>query len=87
MPTLSSALTANALRSLTKGASWGPPADVAFPDGPFTVESGAKSDLLGGPKAAARTRDALWTAIGRSLDGFSPDECRNYLANPGYEFE
>ena len=38
-------------------------------------------------KAAARTRDALWTAIGRLLDGFSPDECRNYLTNSGYEFE
>jgi transposase len=38
-------------------------------------------------KAAVRTRDALWTAIGRLLDGFSPDECRNYLTNSGYEFE
>lgn len=38
-------------------------------------------------KAAARTRDALWTTIGTSLDAFSPDECRNYLQNSGYAFD
>ena len=38
-------------------------------------------------KTAARTRDTLWAAIGRSLGSFSPNECRNYLANSGYEFE
>jgi transposase len=38
-------------------------------------------------KAAARTRETLWAAIGHILDSFSPDECRNYLANSGYEFE
>jgi transposase len=38
-------------------------------------------------KAAARTREALWGAIGRLLDSSNPDECRNYLANSGYEFE
>ena len=38
-------------------------------------------------KVAARTREALWTAISQSLDAFSPQECRNYLANSGYEFE
>lgn len=38
-------------------------------------------------KAAARTRAALWAAIGHILGHFSPDECRNYLANSGYEFE
>ena len=37
-------------------------------------------------KAAARTRDALWTTIGTLLDEFSPAECRNYLVNSGYEF-
>jgi transposase len=36
-------------------------------------------------KAAARTREALWTTIGALLDSFSPDECQNYLANSGYE--
>ena len=36
--------------------------------------------------AAARTRNALWTTIGQLLDRFSPNECRNYLANSGYEF-
>jgi transposase len=38
-------------------------------------------------KAAARTRDTLWTTIGQLLDAFSPAECRNYLINSGYEFE
>ena len=35
-------------------------------------------------KAATRTRDALWTMIGRLLTAFSPAECRNYLENSGY---
>jgi transposase len=35
-------------------------------------------------KAAARSREALWTTIGHLLDAFSPDECRNYLVNCGY---
>jgi transposase len=38
-------------------------------------------------KAATRTREALWDTIGQLLDTFSPAECRNYLANSGYEFE
>lgn len=38
-------------------------------------------------KASARTRDALWTTIGTSLEAFSPDECRNYLQNSGYAFD
>ena len=38
-------------------------------------------------KAAARTRETLWTTIGQLLDLFSPAECRNYVANSGYEFE
>jgi transposase len=36
-------------------------------------------------KAAARTREALWDAIGRHLEDFTPEECRNYLAHRGYE--
>ena len=32
-------------------------------------------------KAAQRTVDGLWTAIGRLLDLFPPAECANYLAN------
>jgi transposase len=35
-------------------------------------------------KAAARTREELWTTIGRLLDAFTPNECSNYLANSGY---
>jgi len=37
-------------------------------------------------KVAARTRGALWTTIGTLLDAFTPAECRNYIANSGYEF-
>jgi transposase len=36
-------------------------------------------------KAAARTRDSLWSTIGEALDAFTPDECRNYIRNSGYE--
>ena len=35
-------------------------------------------------KAAARTRDSLWDAIGQALDAFAPDECANYLTHAGY---
>jgi transposase len=38
-------------------------------------------------KAGARTREALWATIGRLLANFSPDECRNYIANSGYTFD
>ena len=38
-------------------------------------------------KAAARTREALWTTIGRLLDTFTPAECRNYLVNSGHASE
>ncbi len=34
--------------------------------------------------AAERTRDGLWSAIGRLLDRFSPRECRNYFRHCGY---
>ncbi len=35
-------------------------------------------------KAGERTVDALWAQIGKLLDTFSPDECRNYFACAGY---
>ena len=35
-------------------------------------------------KAAERSVDGLWNAIGRLLDLFPPAECTNYLANAGY---
>jgi transposase len=35
-------------------------------------------------KAAARSRDALWNAIGRFVTRFDPHECANYFANAGY---
>jgi transposase len=35
-------------------------------------------------KAAERTIEALWVAIGRLLDDFPADECSRYLAHAGY---
>lgn len=35
-------------------------------------------------KVAARTVEALWDAIGRLLDQFSPEECHNYIRHAGY---
>jgi hypothetical protein len=35
-------------------------------------------------KAAARTVDAVYAAIGQLLDAFTPEECANYLKNSGY---
>jgi transposase len=34
--------------------------------------------------AAARTIEALWSAIGHALQAFSPAECANYFADAGY---
>lgn len=34
--------------------------------------------------AEERTIDGLWTFLGRSLDAFSADECRNYFRHAGY---
>jgi transposase len=36
-------------------------------------------------KAAERTVDGLWSAIGRCLDLFKPTECQNYFAASGYD--
>jgi transposase len=36
-------------------------------------------------KAAERTVDGLWTAIGTAIDLFTPQECRNYFAAAGYD--
>ena len=36
-------------------------------------------------KAAARTKETLWATAGQLLDRVPPSECRNYLANSGYE--
>ena len=36
-------------------------------------------------KAAERTVDGLWAAIGRLLDAFTPAECANYFAAAGYD--
>jgi transposase len=36
-------------------------------------------------KAAERTVDALWAAIGRIADAFTPAECANYFSACGYD--
>jgi len=36
-------------------------------------------------KAAARTPDALWRAIGQGIDRFTRRKCRNYFAAAGYD--
>ena len=36
-------------------------------------------------KAAMRTVDALWNAIGNLVDCFTPQECANYFAACGYD--
>lgn len=36
-------------------------------------------------KAAERTVDRLWAAIGRIVDLFAPAECRNYFTAAGYD--
>jgi transposase len=35
-------------------------------------------------KAAARTKDQLWSTIGRLLEAYPPAECTNYLNHCGY---
>jgi len=36
-------------------------------------------------KSAARTRDQLWRAIGVILERFTPQECKNFFLNAGYD--
>ena len=38
-------------------------------------------------KAAARTYDALWQAVGQVCDLFTEQECHNYFRAAGYEAE
>jgi transposase len=37
-------------------------------------------------KAAARTLEELWNAIGEALRDFSSEECANFFSNAGYEW-
>ena len=36
-------------------------------------------------KAAERTIDGLWAAIGRLIDTFTPSECANYFTAAGVD--
>ena len=38
----------------------------------------------GGGKVAARSVEALWTAITRLIACFAPEECANYFRKSGY---
>ncbi len=38
-------------------------------------------------KTAARTVDALWTAISQIIETYTPDECTNYFSAAGYDPE
>ncbi|MEO0819441.1 MAG: hypothetical protein AAF074_03350, partial [Pseudomonadota bacterium] len=38
-------------------------------------------------KAASRTRNALWEAVGAAIDAFATHECRNDFTAAGYEPE
>ncbi len=38
-------------------------------------------------KAAERTRDGLWNAVGKAIDDFTPQKCANYFTAAGYEPE
>jgi len=38
-------------------------------------------------KVAARTRDALWTAVAEAIEAFTRPECANYFTAAGYEPE
>ena len=38
-------------------------------------------------RAAARTIEGLWRAIGRLLDLVTPAECANYFAAAGYDLD
>ncbi|MGA8550286.1 MAG: IS630 family transposase, partial [Stellaceae bacterium] len=33
---------------------------------------------------AERTREALWQTIGRTLDLYPPQQCRNFFSQAGY---
>lgn len=35
-------------------------------------------------KVAKRTVDELWSAIGKLMDDFAPDECERYIRHAGY---
>src|SRR4051794_40670877 len=60
MTTILRPLTASEITQATTGASYGPPAPAAFPDGPFTVNSGVGVPLSGGPAATSSTGVVLF---------------------------
>ena len=56
---------------------------------PYSPDLNPIEQVFAKPKAllrseAARTVDALWSAIGRLLERFPPAECVRYLARCGY---
>lgn len=68
---------AGASTNLARRYSWSPRGERltdAAPHGHWRTTT----FVAGLCKAGARTRDALWNTIGRLLDKFSHNECRNY---------
>ena len=65
----------------------GPPLRVRAPDRPPVnpIEKAFSKLKAMLRKAAERTVDALWNAIGRLIDLFTPAECDNYFAACGYD--
>jgi transposase len=52
---------------------------------PLTLAGTSRGGIGAGRQAAAeRTREGLWQAIGRTLDRYQPQECRNFFKNAGY---
>jgi transposase len=49
---------------------------------PIELASSELESLL--RKAGERTVDGLWEFLGRSLDAFAPQVCRNYMRHRGY---
>jgi hypothetical protein len=39
------------------------------------------------PKSRRPNKDALWQAIAKAMDAFTPAECTNYFRNSGYDPE
>ena len=70
--------------------SWSLTTEREFADTPYSSDLNPMEQALAKMKAllrkaGARTRAALEQAIREALEAFSPEECRNYFLNCGYE--
>lgn len=60
--------------------AWLPPYSPDF--SPIELAFSKLKTLL--RKAGERTRESLWDRIGKLIDEFTPEECRNYFRHCGY---